>query len=228
MNNGFILEAENLHKSFKTGNKSLQVLKGIDLKIKRGEALSILGPSGAGKSTLLHILSGLDKPSEGKVFLDGTDLSKISDEEMARIRNIRMGFVFQFYHLLPEFDALENVILPALISKQCRNSNNLKEFGMELLKSVGLNKRATHRPSELSGGEQQRLAIARAIINNPEILFCDEPTGNLDSKTSNEIIDLLLQLHAQKQMTLLTVTHDEHLAKMAKNVVHIRDGKIED
>lgn len=227
MNDAVILEAQNLHKSYNSGIKHLQVLKGIDLKINQGQALSILGPSGAGKSTLLHILGGLDRPSEGRVFLEGVDLSKINDEEMAQIRNKKIGFVFQFYHLLPEFNALENVILPALISKQSRNKNNLKDIGMELLKSVGLNKRVEHRPSELSGGEQQRLAIARAIVNSPQILFCDEPTGNLDSKTSEEIIDLLLELQSKNAMTLLTVTHDEHLAKRVKKVVHIRDGKIE-
>ncbi len=226
-NNGFIVEAQNLHKSFNSGTKHLPVLKGIELKIEIGEALSILGPSGAGKSTLLHILSGLDRPSEGKIYFEGSDLSRINDEEMARIRNRRMGFVFQFYHLLPEFNALENVILPLLISKQTQNCNNLKEKGMELLKAVGLNKRADHRPSELSGGEQQRLAIARAIINNPQILFCDEPTGNLDSKTSEEIIDLLMELHLKNGTTILTVTHDEQLAKKTKRVIHIRDGKLE-
>lgn len=228
MNNGFILEAQNLHKSFHTGNKQLQVLKGIDLKINTKQALSILGPSGAGKSTLLHILGGLDKPTEGRVFLEGVELSTVDDEEMSQIRNKKMGFVFQFYHLLPEFSALENVILPALISKQILNKKILKDKGLELLKTVGLGKRASHRPSQLSGGEQQRLAIARAIVNSPQILFCDEPTGNLDSKTSEEIIDLLLELQQNKGMTLVVVTHDEYLAKKSQRLVHIHDGKIED
>lgn len=226
MNENLILEAQSLHKSYNSGTKHLHVLKGIDLKVAAGEAVSILGPSGAGKSTLLHILGGLDRPSEGKVFLEGADLSKINDEQMAQIRNSKMGFVFQFYHLLPEFNALENVVMPALISRNAKQ-NNLKDKGMELLKMVGLNKRANHRPSELSGGEQQRLAIARAIVNSPQILFCDEPTGNLDSQTSEEIIDLLLELHLKNKMTLLTVTHDEHLAKKTKRIIHIRDGVLE-
>lgn len=227
MNEKIILEAQNLHKSFDSGGKRLQVLKGIDLKVDKGEAVSILGPSGAGKSTLLHILGGLDRPSEGKVFLNAMDLSRINEEEMAEIRNSRIGFVFQFYHLLPEFNALENVVLPALISRQAEKQSHLNDIAMSLLKMVGLNKRADHRPSQLSGGEQQRLAIARAIINSPEILFCDEPTGNLDSATSEEIIDLLLELKEKNGMTLLTVTHDEDLAKKTKRIIHIRDGKLE-
>ncbi len=227
-NNGFILEAHNLHKSYGSGDKHLQVLKGIELKISSGEVLSIVGPSGAGKSTLLHILGGLDKPSEGKVFFEGAQLSQINDEELSRIRNRKMGFVFQFYHLLPEFSALENLILPALISKQNLNKGALKIEGLELLKTVGLLKRAHHRPAQLSGGEQQRLAIARAIVNSPKILFCDEPTGNLDSNTGEEIIDLLIKLNQQKETTLLIVTHDEHLAKRTKRLIHIHDGKIVD
>ncbi|MDP2939601.1 MAG: ABC transporter ATP-binding protein [Candidatus Omnitrophota bacterium] len=226
MNNSFILEAVNLHKSFKSGNKNLHVLKGIELKVNQADSLSIVGPSGAGKSTLLHILAGLDKPSEGKVFLEGKELSKFSDEELAKIRNKKMGFVFQFYHLLPEFNALENVILPALISQQKRDNGSLKNKGMELLKEVGLTKRYNHRPSQLSGGEQQRLAIARAIVNSPEILFCDEPTGNLDSQNGEEIMGLLLKLNQQNGMTILIVTHDIELARKTKMLIHIQDGKI--
>jgi len=225
MSEQFILEARNLYKTYYTPAKELTVLRSIDLCIKQGELLSITGPSGAGKSTLLHLLGGLDKPTSGEVWFAGMELNKINDEQLCRIRNSRMGFIFQFYHLLPEFSALENLILPALI-KDHRDRKGLEEKGMELLEMVGLKERASHRPAKLSGGEQQRVAIARALMNKPEIVFCDEPTGNLDSKTGGEIIVLLQELNSKNNQTFVIVTHDEHIAKLSSRVLYIQDGKL--
>ena len=176
------LLAHNLHKSYNNGGKTLHVLKGISLKVIKGKVLAIVGPSGAGKSTLLHILGGLDRSISGSVFLNGVDIYKLGDRQRARLRNRQIGFVFQFYHLLAEFTALENVMLPAVIKK----APIAKQKGQQLLEKVGLGHRINHLPSQLSGGECQRVAIARALINEPAIVFCDEPTGNLDSKRSEE------------------------------------------
>lgn len=173
----------------------------------------------------MHLLGGLDKPTSGEVWFAGMELNKINDEQLCRIRNSRMGFIFQFYHLLPEFSALENLILPALI-KDHRDRKGLEEKGMELLEMVGLKERASHRPAKLSGGEQQRVAIARALMNKPEIVFCDEPTGNLDSKTGGEIIVLLQELNSKNNQTFVIVTHDEHIAKLSSRVLYIQDGKL--
>ena len=221
-----MLEAFNLHKTYQQAASQLHVLKGVSLKIKKGDFLSVVGPSGAGKSTLLHILGGLDRPSDGKVVLDGQEIYALNDRERARIRNRKVGFVFQFYHLLPEFTALENVILPGLIKQDRTNGQAVQTKGLSLLDKVGLKARATHRPSELSGGEQQRVAIARSLINDPEIIFCDEPTGNLDSQSGAEVIQLLMELNRDNQQTLVVVTHDEHIAKLSHAVIHIRDGKL--
>jgi ABC-type lipoprotein export system ATPase subunit len=174
-----MIRAENLHKSYKDGKIDLEVLKGVGLEVKKGELLSVIGPSGAGKSTLLHILGGLDKPSQGRVLFEEEDLYQLGEKERAGIRNSRIGFVFQFYYLLPEFNALENVLLPALIDKTL--FSRAKEKAKDILSLVGLAARINHLPNQLSGGEQQRVAIARTMINNPDIIFCDEPTGNLDS-----------------------------------------------
>jgi len=223
--NNFILEAHNLYKIYRTPAKELPVLKGIELNVSRGETLAITGPSGAGKSTLLHLLGGLDSPSEGNVLFSGVDLNTISDEERCQIRNARMGFIFQFYHLLPEFSALENLVLPAMI-KNHFSRKELEEKGTALLELVGLKERAGHVPAKLSGGEQQRVAIARALMNEPEVVFCDEPTGNLDSKTGGEIINLLWELNSKNNQTFVIVTHDEHIAKLASRVLYIQDGKL--
>jgi len=219
-----MLRAENLHKVYKDGKINLAALKGISLEVKKGEILCIIGPSGAGKSTLLHLLGGLDAPSRGKVLFEGEDLYGIPEEQRARIRNKRIGFVFQFYHLLPEFSALENVILPAVIDSTsfCR----AKDKALELLRLVGLENRLQHRPAQLSGGEQQRVAIARTLINGPDIIFCDEPTGNLDSARGDEIVRLLGDLSREEKKTLVMVSHDEKIAKMAHRIVHIKDGKL--
>ncbi len=226
-NRTMILTARNIHKKYQQGLSSLHILKGVDLDILEGDVLSLVGPSGAGKSTLLHILGGLDKPSEGDVILDGKNLYNVNDAQRSRIRNISVGFVFQFYHLLPEFTALENVALPALISNSNRDSDAAYQRARELLQKVGLKDRVTHRPQELSGGEQQRVAIARALINKPKIVFCDEPTGNLDTTNGDAIIDLLLELNKTDRQTLVLVTHDEKIAARSNKVIHIRDGKFE-
>ncbi|MFA5059634.1 MAG: ABC transporter ATP-binding protein [Candidatus Omnitrophota bacterium] len=221
-----MLEATGLHKTYDHLSAPLHVLKGVDFKINRGETVAVVGPSGAGKSTLLHILGGLDRPSEGKVLFEGREIYSLSDRQRADIRNNQAGFVFQFYHLLPEFTALENVILPALIKNDMRQKKEAQQKGLELLEKVGLGKRVSHRPNELSGGEQQRVAIARALMNDPKIIFCDEPTGNLDSQSGQEVVDLLLKLNKENQQALIIVTHDEAIAKRTQKILHIRDGKI--
>ena len=221
-----ILEAQNIQKFYKHAAGRLHVLKSVSLKIKIGEIAAIVGPSGAGKSTLLHILGGLDSPNDGEVVFDGEDLYALNDAERARIRNRKIGFVFQFYHLLPELTALENVLLPVLIKEDVSQLAKFKDKGLALLKEVGLEQRAQHKPSELSGGEQQRVAIARALINKPRIIFCDEPTGNLDSQSGKEIINLLLALNRENQQTLVIVTHDEEIARLSHRILHMRDGQL--
>ena len=221
-----MLEAINVHKIYQHEAHKLHILKGIDLGISSGEVLSIVGPSGAGKSTLLHILGALDRPSEGKVILDGEDIYQLNDRQRSSLRNKKIGFVFQFYHLLPELTALENVILPALVKGDLRNPSSLETKGLDLLDRVGLEKRAGHRPNQLSGGEQQRAAIARSLINDPKIVFCDEPTGNLDSETGREIIELLMNLNTKNKQTLVIVTHDEGIAKLSHKTIFMRDGRL--
>jgi lipoprotein-releasing system ATP-binding protein len=216
-----MLEARNLHKIYNHGADKLHVLKGIELSIEKGRFIAILGPSGAGKTTLIHLLGGLDSPSEGSVFLDGQEIYTLSDQKLADLRNTRIGFVFQFYHLLSEFDVLENVLLPGLIKKK---KTNVREDAEMLLGLVGLKQRMGYFPSQLSGGEQQRLAIARALINEPDILFCDEPTGNLDSATGKQIIGLIKQINQRREMTVILATHNLELAQAADNVYHLRDG----
>jgi predicted ABC-type transport system involved in lysophospholipase L1 biosynthesis ATPase subunit len=219
-----ILVANGLRKQYTLGARKVEVLRGIDLRVGRGEALVIVGASGAGKSTLLHLLGGLDAPSAGDVSLDGASLFAMSSATRTRARNERIGFVFQSYNLLPELDALENVCLPALL--QSRSRDGVVERGMELLRAVGLGERVEHRPAELSGGEQQRVAIARSMMNRPALLLADEPTGNLDSKTGEAILDLLWQMRAESGTTLVMVTHDEHIAKRGERVLEIADGKL--
>jgi lipoprotein releasing system ATP-binding protein len=223
-----ILTARNIHKKYQQGSSALHILKGVDLDIDEGDVLALVGPSGAGKSTLLHILGGLDKPTQGEVLLDRENIYAFSDIERSRMRNTQVGFVFQFYHLLPEFTALENVALPALIALNNKKPDSVYARSRELLEKVGLKDRVTHRPHELSGGEQQRVAIARALVNAPRIVFCDEPTGNLDSQSGEAIIDLLLDLNKAERQTLVIVTHDEKIAGSSSRVIHIRDGKLED
>ncbi|MFH1478686.1 MAG: ABC transporter ATP-binding protein [Candidatus Omnitrophota bacterium] len=219
-----MLRADEIRKTYKEGKIDIQVLRGVSLEVKKGERLAIVGPSGAGKSTLLHILGGIDKPSSGKVYLYDSDFYSLREPEKANLRNKKIGFVFQFYHLLHEFTALENVMLSGLIGK--RNKNSLKKEASGILKEFGLEERAHHRPSELSGGEQQRVAIARSIINRPDILLCDEPTGNLDSKMGEDILGILFRLNESYKTSIVIVTHDKEVAKKTERILEIRDGML--
>jgi len=220
----YLLEAVNLAKRYWNGKMEIWALKDLNLKVKRGEFLAIVGPSGAGKSTLLHLLGLLDSPTEGELFWKGERVESLSLPQRAHIRNRAIGFIFQFYHLLPEFSALENVMLPARIGGERKEES--RKRAEELLKELGLGQRLTHRPAELSGGEQQRVAIARALINNPEVLLCDEPTGNLDSRTGREIISILKKLNRVEGKTLVIVSHQEEIVKEADRILQMRDGRI--
>ncbi|MBN2831051.1 MAG: ABC transporter ATP-binding protein [Candidatus Omnitrophica bacterium] len=217
-----MLEAKNIHKSYGSYKKPLAVLKGIDLKVKKGEFAVIAGPSGAGKSTLLNILGGLDAPSSGKVILCQEDIYALSDDELSGKRNKTIGFVFQFYHFLSELTALENAVLPGLIKKE--KYEKVRDVAMELLIQAGLGDRVNHYPSQLSGGEKQRVAVVRSLINNPELLLCDEPTGNLDSQSGEGIISLIRKINTQNKMTVILVTHNMELARQADKVYHLKDG----
>ena len=216
-----MIEIRNIHKSF--GN--LQVLKGIDLTINKGEIVSIVGPSGAGKTTLLQIIGTLDRADEGTVIIDGTDVSKLSTKELSDFRNKHIGFVFQFHQLLPEFTALENVMIPAFIAGM--NKKEAKERGMELLQYMGLADRASHKPQELSGGEKQRVAVARALVNKPDVILADEPSGSLDTKNKEELHQLFFDLRDKFGQTFVIVTHDEHLATITDRTIKMNDGVLD-
>ncbi len=225
--NNLILKAYNLHKRYPSGYEKLDVLKGLDIEISKGEILMVIGRSGAGKSTLLHILGGLDFPTEGRVLMNDVDIYKLNDSKRASLRNKKIGFIFQFFYLLPEFTALENVMLPAVINKVRRSGRKgLRKRASRLIEQVGLSERANHRPGELSGGEQQRVAVARALINEPELVLCDEPTGNLDSENSVRLVDLLKELNSKNKQTFMIVSHDETIGEAAHRVVKIEDGRI--
>lgn len=217
-----LIAAQVVTKSYPMGAGRLEILKGIDLEIRAGDVLCIVGSSGAGKSTLLHILGTLDRPTLGKVLYRGQDLTKKSDEELAAFRNASMGFVFQFHHLMSEFTALENVMMPCRIAGQSLKES--RAAAEELLGILGMSHRLHHHPSELSGGEQQRVAIARALVRKPEVLLADEPTGNLDTVNGEKIQDLFFELKKQMNLTLVVVTHDEEFAKKFPKVLHMRDG----
>lgn len=220
-----MLVARNIHKSYNDGKKALPVLKGVHLEIAKGSFVALVGPSGAGKSTLLHILGGLDEPTKGEVLLEGQALHKLSDNELSSLRNSRIGFVFQFYHLLPEFSVLENVMMPGLIAPGSKaHRQALKKSALELLGQVGLGNRLEHFPDQLSGGEKQRVAIVRGLINKPDLLLCDEPTGNLDSASSREVTALLKEINARQHTTIVLVTHNQELAKLADEVRNLADG----
>jgi lipoprotein-releasing system ATP-binding protein len=218
-----LLIAKNLHKSYYSGRRELHVIKGIDLSIREGELLFIVGPSGAGKSTLLHILAGLDRPDEGEVIFNGTTIYKLSDKKSSNLRNKNIGVIFQFYNLLPEFTAIENVILPGLIEQGC-DTLELKKKARDTLSRLNLSDKIDNRPAELSGGEQQRVAIARALINSPDILFCDEPTGNLDSENSKAIYNLIFDLNKRDKLTVMIVTHQRDFSDKVDRCLLIKDG----
>ena len=219
-----ILKAQELKKSYDLGRREIRVLHGVSLEIGQGEFLSLQGASGTGKSTLLHLLGGLDSPTSGQVSSNGQLLSTMSSRSLAKWRNTKVGFVFQGYHLLPEFDALENVLIPSRIA-HVKYLKSLERAQL-LLKRVGLGNRMHHLPAELSGGEQQRVALARSLINNPKILLADEPTGNLDSKTGNDVLDLLCDLQAETGLTMIIATHDSKVANRAHDTIKLVDGLI--
>ncbi len=220
-----IIKTTGLTKEYQVSKtETLKVLKGIDTEIFEGEIISIVGPSGAGKSTLLHLIGTLDKPTSGEVIFDGENISRLSTNELAKFRNTRIGFIFQFHHLLPEFSAVENVCIAAMISGKSLNS--VEGRAKELLTEVGLGSRLEHKPSELSGGEAQRVAIARALINSPKVVLADEPTGNLDTKTSGEIMNLIFELRKKYNQTFVIVTHNEEFAGMTDRTMHMVDGRI--
>lgn len=216
-----IIKVVDLHKVYRKGNSSIEALRGIDLEISGNESTLIVGPSGAGKSTLLQIMGGLLSPTVGRVFFGDIDLYSRPDAELARIRNERIGFVFQFYHLLPEFNALENVLLPSILK-----GKKLQSRAKDLLAMVGLKDRMDHKPGELSGGEAQRVAIARALINNPDVILCDEPTGNLDSETGSLIYKILWRINKEEGKALIVVTHNEVMREDFNNFCYIKDGQV--
>ena len=216
-----MIDIKNITKSF----GSLQVLKGIDLHIDKGEVVSIVGPSGAGKTTLLQIIGTLDRPDTGIVSIDGTDTTSLSQKQLSDFRNRRLGFVFQFHQLLPEFTAIENVMIPAYIAGQ--SNKDARERATELLHFMGLTDRAHHKPAELSGGEKQRVAVARSLVNHPAVILADEPSGSLDSKNKQELHQLFFDLRDQFGQTFIIVTHDEQLATLTDRTIHMRDGLLE-
>lgn len=222
-NNDIVLEGIDVHKSFQTGAETLHVLKGVDIGIRRGEIVSVVGASGVGKSTLLHILGALDRPTEGKVRLDSTDVFALSDKKLAHLRNKTVGFVFQFHHLLPEFSALENVMMPRLIAGE--DISLIREKAEAFLSEVGLGERIHHKPGELSGGERQRVAVARALVNEPQIVIADEPSGNLDKATGEELHNLISELNQKKGQTFIIATHNQLLAQRAHRIITLVDGK---
>lgn len=219
-----LVRAEGLTKTYGSGQSRVTVFEGLSVEIGSGEMVAIVGPSGAGKSTLLHLLGGLDRPSSGRVKMGEFDIFKLSDVDLARFRNREIGFIFQFHHLLPEFSAVENAMMPLLIGR--RPPNEAREKALRLLESVGLGERADHRPGELSGGEQARVALARALVASPRLLLADEPTGDLDSKTSESIHNLLKEVHQSQKLTSVIVTHNERLASICDRVLHLEDGRL--
>jgi len=220
-----ILEVHDVRKSYRLGGIPVPALSGVSFNVMRGEFLTIFGPSGSGKSTLLHLLGGLDRPDAGKILIDGSNILELGDNDLAQLRLTKIGFVFQFFNLLPRLTALENVELPLVIAGL--SEKETLERARKMLKFVGLEAREKHKPHELSGGEQQRVAIARALITNPAIILADEPTGNLDTKTGREIVQLMKNLNEERKQTFIVVTHDPQIAQEAHRTVHLKDGLVE-
>jgi putative ABC transport system ATP-binding protein len=221
-----MIQLKNITKSFDLNKNKVEVLKGINLQIGDDEFIALMGPSGSGKSTLLGILAGIDSPTSGEIYIYGQDISKKKEDELARFRNENVGIVFQAYNLIPSLNAIQNVKAPLYAGKNKLTSKEIDKRAKKLLDMVGLSHRETHKPGELSGGEQQRVAIARALIKNPKILVADEPTGNLDAKTGEEILDLILKINKDMHLTIIMATHNEEIAKLADRVVNISDGII--
>lgn len=220
-----ILEVREVKKTYRMGNVLVQALRGVSFNVEQSELLTIFGPSGSGKSTLLHLMGGLDRPDNGEILIDGSNILKLSDDKLAELRLSKIGFVFQFFNLLPRLTALRNVELPLTIAGI--PEEEATQRAKEMLGLMGLEARMNHRPAELSGGEQQRVAMARALINNPKIVLADEPTGNLDTKTGWEIVQLMKKLNKEKRQTFIVVTHDPQIAETADRIIHIKDGLIE-
>jgi putative ABC transport system ATP-binding protein len=220
-----IIEVQNLVKTYSTGEVEVQALRGVSLDVPVGEMVAIMGPSGCGKTTLLNCVSGIDDPSSGRIFIEGTDLNTMNDDRKTEYRAKRMGFIFQFYNLLPVLSAVENVELPLLVSGT--KPSEARQRSMAMLERVGLTAWATHKPAQLSGGQRQRVTIARALVNDPAIVWADEPTGDLDSQTADEIMELMQGLNREQQQTFVIVTHDPGIAKRCHRIIHMRDGLIE-
>jgi len=223
MKSQYILEAQDAYKVYYLDQIEVPAVNGVDFKLKRGEFVTVMGPSGSGKTTFLDILTAMSRPTKGKVLINGKNISHMDDSELAKTRGKTIGFVFQVFNLIPRLTALENVMLPLWFAGYSKEER--KERGMQVLKDVGLEDRMNHKPSQLSGGQRQRVAIARALANNPEVLVADEPTGNLDSKSGQQVLDLIKKLH-DKGKTILMVTHENYVAKMAEKTIYIHDGKI--
>ena len=219
-----IIRIDNIYKTYHLGHVAVEVLRGLNIDIKKGEFVAIMGPSGSGKSTTMNMVGCLDLPTTGHIYLDGKDISQLEESELAQIRGKKIGFVFQMFNLIPSLTAKENVMLPMVFQGMDREKRENR--ALELLKKARIEKRAEHKPSELSGGEQQRVSIARALANDPEIILADEPTGNLDSITGREIMNLFSSLHKDQKKTIIIITHDSDIAKYAKRIINLRDGRI--
>lgn len=222
-----LIEIKNLYKTYRMGDISVPVLKGVSLAVEKGEFIALMGSSGSGKSTLMNIVGCLDRPSSGEYYLEGEEISSLSTDRRARIRNSKIGFVFQSFNLLPRVSAIENVVMPLAYSPTHISSKEAHEKGMKLLEQFGISDRSHHEPSRLSGGQQQRVAISRSLVCDPPILLADEPTGNLDSRTGEEVLEIFKRLNKEKNLTIIMVTHDREVALHAQRIIHIKDGVID-